>query len=133
MTKKKVVTAADVREMREMIERFQVSSLDKPLGEDNDSTMADFIEDTGPTPEELSLSADMVRTIREVLETLPERDKDVLEMRFGINRDRSMTMDEVGKKWGLSKERVRQIENAALDTLRHPSRMRKLRVYAVES
>lgn len=132
MTKKKAITAADVREMREMIDMFQMSSLDRPLGEDNESTMADMLVAQGPSPEDLSLTADMVRTIHEMLATLPERDKDVLEMRFGINRDRPMTMDEVGQKWSLSRERVRQIENAALDTLRHPSRLRKMRAYSVE-
>ena len=115
-----------------MIDMFQMSSLDRPLGEENESTMADMLVAQGPSPEELSLTADMVRTIHEMLATLPERDKDVLEMRFGINRDRPMTMDEVGQKWSLSRERVRQIENAALDTLRHPSRLRKMRAYSVE-
>jgi len=131
MTKKKVITADDVREMKAMLDMVTLSSLDKTYGEDNEATLGDLIESPEPSPEELSLTSDMVRLIHEMLESLPERDRDILSMRYGIGLNRPMTMEEVGQKYNLSRERVRQIENAALTTLRHPSRMRKMRAYSV--
>ncbi len=105
-------------------------SLEKPVGEEQDSELGDFIEDEqSPTPSEettLSLLADKME---QVLATLTPREARILRLRFGLQDGRAYTLKEVGAKFGLTRERIRQIERKALRRLRHPSRSRQLQDY----
>lgn len=103
-------------------------SLDVPIGEDGDTTLGDFVADSGHCdPEEIAARKLLSETIREVLGTLPDREREILELRFGLNDGRMRTLEEVGTMFGITRERVRQIEAKALRKLRHPSCSRKLR------
>jgi len=109
---------------------WQPLSLERPVGEDEDSELSNFIEDEQtPTPSDTAHS-DMLRDrIEEVLATLHPREVRILRMRFGLQNGRSYTLEEVGQKFGLTRERIRQIEGHALRRLRHPSRSRDLKDY----
>ena len=103
-------------------------SLETPIGEEEDSQLGDFIEDRDlPSPEESAASHLLREQIEEMLDNLSEREREVLHFRFGLEDGRSYTLEEVGKKFGVTRERIRQIEAKALRKLRHPSRSRKLR------
>ncbi len=105
-------------------------SLETPVGEDEDSELGSFVEDeTTPTPTQ-SAYANLLRDkIEEVLTTLSPREARILRLRFGLHNGRSYTLEEVGQKFGLTRERIRQIEGKALRRLRHPRRSRQLRDY----
>jgi RNA polymerase primary sigma factor len=109
---------------------WQPLSLEHPVGEDDDSELGNFIEnDSAPTPSE-SAENNMVRAkIEEVLSTLTPREARILRLRFGLQNGRAYTLEEVGQKFGLTRERIRQIEGRALRRLRHPRRSRHLRDY----
>ncbi len=131
MTRKQVVTAEDVRELKKLRDDAFISSIDAPISEDGDDTIAStLVDEEAVDPLHSAVMAAMVETMHEVLESLPARDRQIVSMRYGIGFDRPMTMEEVGAEFSISRERVRQIENAAMKTLRHPSRMRKMRVYS---
>ena len=103
-------------------------SLETPIGEEEDSHLGDFIEDeNAPAPAEVASNAMMREQLQEVLHTLTPREKKVLELRFGIVDGRTRTLEEVGKEFNVTRERIRQIEAKALRKLRHPSRSKKLR------
>ena len=103
-------------------------SLETPIGEEEDSHLGDFIEDrTAPAPAEAATFQLLREQVEEVLSTLSERERRVLQLRFGLEDGRSRTLEEVGKDFGVTRERIRQIEAKALRKLRHPSRSRKLR------
>ena len=103
-------------------------SLETPIGEEEDSQLGDFIEDRDlPSPEEAAASHLLHEQIDEMLEALSEREREVLQYRFGLEDGRSYTLEEVGKRFGVTRERIRQIEAKALRKLRHPSRSKKLR------
>ena len=103
-------------------------SLETPIGEEEDSHLGDFIEDrSAPPPAEAASYHLLKEQIADVLNTLSERERRVLEMRFGLADGRSRTLEEVGREFGVTRERIRQIEAKALRKLRHPSRSRKLR------
>jgi len=103
-------------------------SLETPIGEEEDSQLGDFIEDRDmPSPEESAAGHLLREQIEEMLEALSERERDVLYFRFGLEDGRSYTLEEVGKRFGVTRERIRQIEAKALRKLRHPSRSKKLR------
>lgn len=103
-------------------------SLETPIGEEEDSQLGDFIEDRDlPSPEESAAGHLLREQIEEMLEALSEREKEVLHYRFGLEDGRSYTLEEVGKRFGVTRERIRQIEAKALRKLRHPSRSKKLR------
>ena len=105
-------------------------SLETPIGEEEDSHLADFIEDEdSPSPEEAAASTLLHEQLEEVLNTLTEREKIVLELRYGLNDGRPRTLEEVGKVFNITRERIRQIEAKALRKLRQPSRSKKLRDY----
>ena len=105
-------------------------SLETPIGEEEDSHLGDFVEDDHiPTPPEAAAYAMLGEQIREVLETLTEREQKVLRLRFGLDDGEAKTLEEVGKKFNVTRERIRQIEAKALRKLRHPSRSRKLKDY----
>ena len=103
-------------------------SLDSPIGEEEDSHLGDFIPDEDASEPSEAASFSLLREqLEEVLETLAPREKKVLELRFGIIDGRTRTLEEVGKEFNVTRERIRQIEAKALRKLRHPSRSKKLK------
>ena len=107
-------------------------SLDKPVGEDEQSELGQMIEDESvPAPDEVSGQRLLREEIEQVLDTLTAREARILRLRFGLHDGHSYTLEEVGRKFGLTRERIRQIERKALHRLRHPSRSRHLRGYRV--
>lgn len=107
-------------------------SLDTPIGEEDDSHLGDFIkDDTIVGPEEAAAYSVLQDQISKLLETLTEREQRVLTLRFGLNDGRTRTLEEVGKEFNVTRERIRQIEAKALRKLRHPSRARMLKGYDV--
>ena len=103
-------------------------SLETPIGEEEDSHLGDFIEDSSaPAPADAATFQLMREQVEEVLESLSDRERRVLQLRFGLEDGRSRTLEEVGRDFGVTRERIRQIEAKALRKLRHPSRSRKLR------
>ena len=115
-------------------EIFKVSrdpvSLETPVGEEDDSHLGDFIEDpSAPAPQEAASNQLLKEQVIEILSTLTPRERKVLELRFGIEDGRSRTLEEVGKEFSVTRERIRQIEAKALRKLRHPSRSTRLRDY----
>ena len=105
-------------------------SLEKPTREDEDSCVADFIKDeSNMSPEEYAINSKLKDEIAEVLLTLTEREEQVLRLRFGLEDGTCRTLEEVGNMFGVTRERIRQIEAKALRKLRHPSRSKKLKDY----
>jgi RNA polymerase primary sigma factor len=105
-------------------------SLEHPVGEEEDSELGSFIEDEStPTPPQSTYHNLLADKIEEVLATLSPREARILRLRFGLVNGRSYTLEEVGQKFGLTRERIRQIEGKALRRLRHPGRSRQLRDY----
>jgi len=108
----------------------ETTSLEKPVGDEDDSFLGDFIQDTSqPSPYDSASKQFLKENINEVFQTLSEREAKVLKMRFGLSGYRSMTLEEVGKEFGVTRERIRQIEAKALRKLKHPSRRKKLQDY----
>ena len=105
-------------------------SLESPVGEEEDSELGSFVEDeTTPTPTQSAYQNLLRDKIEEVLTSLSPREARILRLRFGLHNGRSYTLEEVGQKFGLTRERIRQIEGKALRRLRHPRRSRQLRDY----
>ena len=105
-------------------------SLETPIGEEEDSHLGDFIQDDNvPVPADAAASTLLKEQLVEVLSTLTEREQKVLRLRFGMDDGRARTLEEVGKEFNVTRERIRQIEAKALRKLRHPSRSRKLKDY----
>ena len=105
-------------------------SLETPIGEEEDSHLGDFIQDDNvPVPAEAAASTLLKEQLVEVLGTLTDREQKVLRLRFGMGDGRARTLEEVGKEFNVTRERIRQIEAKALRKLRHPSRSRKLKDY----
>ncbi len=105
-------------------------SLETPIGEEEDSHLGDFIPDEDvPAPAEAAAFSMLKEQLIEVLDTLTEREQNVLKLRFGLDDGRARTLEEVGKKFDVTRERIRQIEAKALRKLRHPSRSKKLKDY----
>jgi RNA polymerase primary sigma factor len=103
-------------------------SLETPIGEEEDSHLGDFIEDkSGLAPADAASYQLLREQVGSVLGTLNDREKRVLQLRFGLDDGRGRTLEEVGKEFGVTRERIRQIEAKALRKLRHPSRSQKLR------
>lgn len=103
-------------------------SLDTPVGDEEDTTIGSFVEDdTTPGPSEVTSNTLLAEALSEILGTLTEREADVLRMRFGMYDGRTHTLEEVGQVFGVTRERIRQIENKAIRKLRHPSRAKKIR------
>ena len=120
-----------VERVREILKVAQEPvSLETPIGEEEDSHLGDFIEDEdAPAPAEAASYLLLREQISEVLSTLTPREKRVLELRFGLGDGRARTLEEVGQVFGVTRERIRQIEAKALRKLRHPSRSKKLKDY----
>ena len=109
---------------------WQPLSLEHPVGEDEDSELGNFIENlSSPTPAQTAYEKLLHEKIEDLLQTLTPREARILRLRFGLQNGRSYTLEEVGKKFGLTRERIRQIEGRALRRLRHPRRSRQLRDY----
>ena len=106
-------------------------SLETPLSSDKDAnTISDLMEDTkGADPEEVLIDRTLQESIEEVLSTLTEKESNVIKYRFGLNGERPHSLKEIGDKYNLTKERIRQIEKKAISRLRHPSRSQKLKSY----
>ena len=105
-------------------------SMETPIGDDDDSHLGDFIEDTANTaPIDAAMQAGLREVVKEVLDTLTPREAKVLRMRFGIEMSTDHTLEEVGKQFDVTRERIRQIESKAVRKLKHPSRSDKLRSF----
>lgn len=123
-----------VEKVREVIKISQDPvSLETPIGEEDDSHLGDFVQDISTmTPEEYATNEILKEEIKAVLETLQEREQEVLELRFGLIDGTSHTLEEVGKRFNVTRERIRQIEAKALRKLRHPSRAKKLKDFLTD-
>ena len=120
--------------VREIIKIAQEPvSLETPIGEEEDSHLGDFIEDeNAPAPAEVASNAMMREQLQEVLHTLTPREEKVIRLRFGLEDGQAHTLEEVGKEFNVTRERIRQIEVKALRKIRHPGRSKKLRDYYTE-
>ncbi len=126
-----VVTPDKVREIIKASQ--QAISLDTPIGEEEDRTLGDFVEDRAAlAPAEAAANRLLKEQVAAVLDSLTGRERRVLQLRFGLEDGRARTLEEVGKEFNVTRERIRQIEAKALRKLRHPSRSRKLRDYLEE-
>ena len=121
-----------VREIQKIAQ--EPVSLETPIGEEEDSHLGDFIpDDTSLSPAEAATMEALKRDLAAVLKTLTPREESVLKMRFGLDDGQPKTLEEVGKKFDVTRERIRQIEAKALRKLRHPSRLKKLQDYVDKS
>jgi len=128
LAKKMELTPQRVQEIFKIAQ--ETTSLEKPVGNEEDSFLGDFIQDTSqPSPYDSASKQFLKENIEEVFQTLSEREAKVLKMRFGLAGYRSMTLEEVGREFGVTRERIRQIEAKALRRLKHPSRRKKLQDY----
>jgi RNA polymerase primary sigma factor len=122
------LSSEKVREIQKISQ--EPVSLETPIGEEEDSHLGDFIEDSeAVVPLERASFRLLQEQLESVLHTLAEREKDVIRLRFGLVDGQPRTLEEVGKKFGVTRERIRQIESKTLSKLRHPSRSQKLRDY----
>lgn len=107
-------------------------SLESPVGDENDSQLGDYIEDTSSMNPTETVDAIMLReALEEIISSLSDREEQVLRLRFGFGDDRARTLEEVGAEFGVTRERIRQIEAKALRKLRHPTRARKVEAFRV--
>ena len=128
IAKEMEMTEEKVREIMKIAQ--DPVSLETPIGEEEDSHLGDFIpDDDAPAPAEAAAYSLLKEQIEEVLGSLNEREQKVLKLRFGLEDGRARTLEEVGKEFDVTRERIRQIEAKALRKLRHPSRSKKLRDY----
>lgn len=128
LSKKMGTTVEKIRDIYKISQ--EPVSLETPIGEEDDSHLGDFIPDeTNMSPEEFAINELLKDEISEVLLTLTEREEKVIRLRFGLEDGRPRTLEEVGQLFGVTRERIRQIEAKALRKLRHPSRSRKLKDY----
>jgi RNA polymerase primary sigma factor len=105
-------------------------SMETPMGEDGDTQLGDFIEDNSTlAPVDAALHASMRNAVKEVLDSLTPREAKVLRMRYGVEMSTDYTLEEVGKQFDVTRERIRQIEAKAMNKLRHPSRSDTLKTF----
>jgi len=122
------ITSDKVREIMKLSQ--MPISLEMPIGEEEDSHLGDFIEDRATLPPADAASRELLKAqLNKVLSELTERERRVIMLRFGLEDGRARTLEEVGKEFNVTRERIRQIEAKALRKLRHPSRSRKLKDY----
>ncbi|MFL6187652.1 MAG: RNA polymerase sigma factor RpoD [Actinomycetes bacterium] len=128
LAEKTGLTSERVREIQRIAQ--DPLSLDSPVGEEDDSNLGDFIEDSGAdAPAEVATRRMLAQAVEEALGELSDREKDVVKLRFGLIDGQARTLEEVGKEFGVTRERIRQIESKTLAKLRHPHRSQKLRDY----
>ena len=110
----------------------EIISFDSPVkkGEESDTTFGDFIEAEDRSPEEEVVDSSLRSSVQSLLETLSDKERDIIEMRFGLNDRKPMSLKEIGGIYGLTKERIRQIEKRALEKLRVSSEERDLEVFS---
>ena len=131
IAKKMGISVEKVREVMKISQ--DPVSLETPIGEEDDSHLGDFIKDErSMSPEEYATNEILKEEIKSVLGTLQKREQEVLELRFGLIDGTSHTLEEVGKKFNVTRERIRQIEAKALRKLRHPSRAKKLKDFLTD-
>lgn len=124
------VMGIEPEKAREIVKVSQEpASLEKPVGDEEDSILGDFVQATDPTPDDQAAHSLLREHIWEVLQSLTDRERKIIEMRFGLIDGKTRTLEEVGKEFGVTRERIRQIEAKALRKLRHPSRAKKLKDY----
>lgn len=123
------LTVEGVKNLFALYDAFiNIKSLDEPIGEDNDTVRLDILpEENQESVEEIIMKLELREKIDELLKTLTDREKKVLILRYGLKDNKQRTLEEVGKILNLTRERIRQIENQALEKLRHPSRSKKLK------
>ncbi len=120
-------TSSEFVEMLEDLQRLQPLSLDLPVGEESDTSLGDLVEDeTAQAPEDVASSSVLRDQVREMLKVLPDRERRIIELRFGLVDGKEWTLEEVGKTMNLTRERIRQLEKGALRKLRKPSTARRL-------
>ena len=128
-----VVTGLDAKLVNDLLAISEdVISFDSPVkkGEDSDSTFGDFIEDESTGPEEMVMQGSLKEAVDSLLDTLSDKERDIIERRFGLNNRKPMSLKEIGEVYGLTKERIRQIEKRALERLRTVSEERDLSVFS---
>ena len=128
MTKrrKRAYTAEDVRQLREVAAMMTIS-IDKPIGEENENSLGSLlVDDMALDPQEVAEQEEIRRVVDEMLKSLGEREQRILRMKFGFEGGKQLSMEEIGKEFNLSRERVRQLEVKAMRALRHPTRLRTL-------
>jgi RNA polymerase primary sigma factor len=132
-TPQELAVAIDVTEDRVTeIQRYgrEPVSLDEPLGEEGDTRLGDLIEDSGAASAFASVDLTLLQAeLRSVLATLSDREAGVIRLRFGLTDGRPRTLDEIGRTYGVTRERIRQIETKTMTKLRHPARSQVLRSY----
>jgi RNA polymerase primary sigma factor len=122
------LTPEKVREIQKVAQ--EPISLETPIGEEEDSHLGDFIEDSDAVvPVDAASFLLLQEQLDSVLHTLSDREKKVIQLRFGLTDGHPRTLEEVGREFGVTRERIRQIESKTLSKLRHPSRSQKLRDY----
>ena len=122
------LTPERVREIQKISQ--EPVSLETPIGEEEDSQLGDFIEDDGAVaPPDAASFAMLKEELADVLDTLSEREKEVIILRYGLEDGHTRTLEEVGRRFGVTRERIRQIENKAISKIRTPSRSNRLKGY----
>jgi RNA polymerase primary sigma factor len=108
-------------------------SLDSPVGEEDDSNLGDFIQDTtADAPVDVAIKKKLAAAVEEALDELSDREKDIVRMRFGLTDGQARTLEDVGREFGVTRERIRQIEAKTLAKLRHPMRSQRLKEFLEE-
>ena len=130
IAKRMNVPVEKIEEMKKTA--IEPTSLDVTINEEDDSYLRDFIPSTAPGPEAINFNNSLRESLIEVLSFLNPRERKVLEYRFGINGGKSMTLEEVGAIFGVTRERIRQVESKALRKLKHPSRAKYLKDYIID-
>lgn len=124
--RKRGYTAEDVKALREIAAMVTVS-IDKPVGEESESTLGDLlVDDAAINPQDSAEREEIRRLVDDMLRSLGEREQRIIRMKFGFEGGKQLSMEEIGKEFNLSRERVRQLEVKAMRALRHPTRLRLL-------
>ena len=119
--------ASDVVELLQMAR--EVTSLDAPAGKDDDSSFGDFLESSNPRPEDVVMEGELKRSVERILASLPEKEREIIRLRYGLGDRKAMSLKEVGEIYHLTKERIRQIEKKVLTGLNNDEYVRDLRAF----